>query len=112
VVVMIGRQFYILPQVEHMINSIFPQEDLSDFHSITSDAALSINLGSPFTGDGLRPVLPNVVRGGLMSCFPGNELDKELKEWVEGAEDGVIFMSFGSVVKASKMPEEKRILKT
>jgi hypothetical protein len=42
-----------------------------------------------------------------MSCFPGSPLEGELKEWVEGAEHGVIYLSFGSVVKASKMPESR-----
>ncbi len=42
-----------------------------------------------------------------MSCRPGDDLEGELNEWVEGAKDGVIYVSFGSVVKASQMPEER-----
>ena len=42
-----------------------------------------------------------------MSCKSGSVLDGELKSWVEGAEHGVIYLSFGSVVKASEMPEER-----
>ena len=34
-----------------------------DFSAMTQNVALAINMGSPFTGDGLRPVMPNVVRG-------------------------------------------------
>ncbi len=47
------------------------------------------------------------ILGGLMSCRPGNKLEGELKDWVEGAKDGVIYVSFGSVVKAHEMPEER-----
>lgn len=45
--------------------------------------------------------------GGLMSCEPGRPLEGELKEWVEGAREGVIYLSFGSVLKASVMPESR-----
>ena len=31
----------------------------------------------------------------------------DLKEWVEGAEHGVILMSFGTVVKPGMMPEHR-----
>ncbi len=33
-----------------------------------------------------------------------------LKDWVEGAEHGVIYLSFGSMMKASLMPESRRKL--
>ena len=42
-----------------------------------------------------------------MSCVPGSGLEGELKAWVDGAEHGVIYMSFGSVVKGSQMSEER-----
>ena len=34
-----------------------------DCSAMTQNVALAINMGSPFTGDGLRPIMPNVVRG-------------------------------------------------
>ena len=34
-----------------------------DLLSLCDDVAMTINMGSPFTGDGLRPVMPNVIRG-------------------------------------------------
>ena len=48
-----------------------------------------------------------ICKGGLMSCKPGSSpgLEGELKSWVEGAEHGVVYLSFGSVVRASEMPE-------
>ena len=47
-----------------------------------------------------------------MTCKQLNldPLPEGLKQWVEGAEHGVIFVSFGSIIKASKMPEAKRQL--
>jgi len=108
--VMLGRKYYALPRVADMIAEVYPQESALDLDDLSKNTALVINHGSPFTGDGLRPTLPNTIQAGLMSCFPGSPLEGELKEWVEGAEHGVIYLSFGSVVKASKMPESRRQL--
>ena len=37
-----------------------------DLFAMTQEAALAINMGSPFTGDGLRPVMPNLIRGNIL----------------------------------------------
>jgi len=105
------RRFYILPKIEMMLGEVFPGEKIPDLHQASQKAALSINLGSPFMGDGLRPTMPNTVLAGLMSCEPGGELAAgELRDWIHGAKHGVVFLSFGSVAKASLMPESRRKL--
>ena len=53
--------------------------------------------------------MPNTILAGLMSCRSNpNPLPADLATFVESAEHGVIYVSFGSVIKASKMPEDKR----
>ena len=71
-------------------------------------SALFINHGTPFTGDGLRPVMPNSIMAGLMTCKPPQPLPDDLAAFVDSAKHGVILVSFGSVLQASKMPEHKR----
>jgi len=102
------RKLYMLPQVEKMIREVYPEETDVDLDALSRTAALAINMGSPFLGDGLRPLLPNSIQAGLMSCDEGSPLEGELKDWVEGAKHGVIYLSFGSVVKSSEMPESRR----
>ena len=62
-----------------------------------------------------RPVMPKTIMSGLMTCRPAEPLPKDLNDFVEvknsiehlfvlttilqGAEHGVIFVSFGSVIK-------------
>ena len=70
--------------------------------------ALYINHGSPFLGDGLRPVSPKTIHAGLMSCRPAQPLPQDLLEFVQSAQYGVILVSFGSILQASAMPEYKR----
>ena len=54
--------------------------------------------------------MPNTILGGLMSCRAPPPLPEDLNSFVESAEHGVIFVSFGSVLQASKMPEQKRVM--
>ena len=53
----------------------------------------------------LRPIAPNFVYAGMMVCHDEPPpLEGPLREFVEGAEDGVIVVSFGSgVVMNSQM---------
>ena len=55
--------------------------------------------------------MPSTVLAGLMTCHASPApLPDHLNTFVESAEHGVIYVSFGSVIKASKMPEDKRKL--
>ena len=47
--------------------------------------------------DGVRPVNPNTIFVGGMHTVPAKPLTGKLKTWVEEAEHGVIYISFGSV---------------
>ena len=59
----------------------------------------------------MRPVMPNTIMAGLMTCRSSPApLPPDLATFVEEVEHGVVLVSFGSVIKASKMPEEKRKL--
>ena len=45
-----------------------------------------------------------------MNCSPAQPLPQHLANFVEAAEHGVILVSFGSILEASKMPEYKRMM--
>ena len=91
------------------MQEVFPDDTIPPLDLLNSKIALSINHGTPFTGDGLRPVMPKTIMAGLMTCNPAKPLPDDLETFIQGSgEHGVIFVSFGSVVKASKMPEAKR----
>ena len=108
------RDLYTVPQIHSMLRAIFPDEDIPHVDDLIQKTALLINHGSPFLGDGLRPVMPKTIMAGFMSCNPTNPLPADLEDWVQGADHGVILVSFGSVIQSSKMPESKRqsMLKT
>merc|ERR1719369_604807 len=102
------RDLYALPKVHSMLARVFPNEEIPHLNDLIKTTSLVINHGSPFLGDGLRPVMPQTIFAGLMSCNPPGPLPQDLEDFIQGSEHGVIYVSFGSVIKASKMPEAKR----
>ena len=46
----------------------------------------------------------------MMNCRPAEPLPADLEEFFNGSGDeGVVYVSFGSALQASKMPESKRL---
>ncbi|KAK6621421.1 hypothetical protein RUM44_001228 [Polyplax serrata] len=54
-----------------------------------------------------RPYLPNMVEIGGFHIKPPKPLPKDLQAFMDGAKDGVILFSMGSVLPSSDFPEEK-----
>ena len=52
--------------------------------------------------------MAQTVMAGLMTCSTPAPLPPHLASWLEQADHGVVFVSFGSVITAAKMPKEKR----
>ena len=52
-------------KVDNLLAEVFPTESAVSpgVEDLAGNTALVINHGSPFTGDGLRPTLPNIVQG-------------------------------------------------
>ncbi|CAL4065677.1 unnamed protein product [Meganyctiphanes norvegica] len=56
-----------------------------------------------------QPMVQNVVYAGGIHLKDAKPLTGELEEWAQNSgEAGFIYMSFGSLVKTSEMPEEYR----
>lgn len=64
------------------------------------------------SGDGIlnppKAMTPNVIQVGPMHILPPKPLTGDLKTWVEGANDGVIYFSLGSNMQGTSLPEGKR----
>ena len=52
----IARRLVLLPGISRMLGDVYPEErdSMPDLHTLSMEAALFINHGSPFLGDGLR----------------------------------------------------------
>ena len=105
------NEFYLRPKTHSLLVEVFPEDkDIPSISSLSKTAALLITHGSPFLADGMKPSMPQSVQAALMSCGPTDPLPAELRTFMDDAEHGVIFISFGSVIKPSMMPESKRLI--
>jgi len=105
---LVARKIYILPQAENLLSEVYKSDSIPSLDELSKNTALVINHGTPFTGDGARPVMAKTIMAGLMSCSPAKPLPEDLEKYINDSPHGVIFVSFGSVLQASKMPEPKR----
>ena len=56
---------------------------------------------------GSWPYLPNVIEVGGLGVKDAKPLTGELAAWLDSASAGAVFISFGSAISPSQMPEEK-----
>ena len=104
------RNLYILHNVYTVLNKNFPNEEIPDLIELEKNVSLSLSFSHPLLMDGWRPYAPNHVNLGMLNCKgvknlpPGDKIAK----FLDSAKEGVIYVSFGSVIQASQMSDEKR----
>lgn len=54
-----------------------------------------------------RPSLPNIINIGGSHIKPARSLPDDIKTFLDGAKDGAIYFSFGTIMKSSRMPADK-----
>ncbi|KAF6213836.1 hypothetical protein GE061_011558 [Apolygus lucorum] len=57
---------------------------------------------------GPRPTNPSTIEVGGLNMLPAKPLSKDLKTLLDGAKNGVVYFSMGSVLKGSSMSADKR----
>ena len=67
-------------------------------------------MGNPFILNGWSPMAPNYVQLALLNCKPAKDFleNDQIGNFLKNSKNGVIYVSFGSVIKASLMGEDKR----
>lgn len=104
-----GAEHGFIRPSEKLYRELLPDGDnLPDMHSIQANVSLVFS-NSHWTLTHPRPLLPDVIDVGGMHTRPRNPLPNDLQTILdESGEEGFIFFSLGSIVKASEMPEEYR----
>ena len=105
------KTFKYWPQLESILDTSFPQykDNRPSLIEMLKNVGLVLTYGHPLIMDGLRPTSPNYVTIGMMKCDPPPALPKDLQKFMDEAKDGVIFVSFGSVMQASEMSDDIRL---
>ncbi|XP_042887614.1 uncharacterized protein LOC122263301 [Penaeus japonicus] len=99
------RHWSIVPPTQKEISAQFP--DLPPLLDIERNQSLTL-MNSHFTMNDVLPLLPSQVEVGAMHCRPGKPLPEDLKSWISGASDGVVYFSLGSVAQGHSMPKKYR----
>ena len=75
---------------------------------LESDSSLVLCQGTPLIMNGMRPVPPNIVYCGMMQCREPQPLPPDLQQFMDAATEGVVYVSFGSVLQGSQVPQDKK----
>jgi len=97
--------------VKGIIKRQFPEEE--QLHSLSimdleKQANCAIAAANPLLMQGLRPIPPNLVYCGMMQCKPSQPLSGKLRKFMDSATEGVLYVSFGSVLLSCQLPEDKK----
>ena len=106
------RNTYFLSKVNEFLDQKFPGEERPGILEIERNTSLVLQFGHPLILDGWAPMVPNYVQLGMMNCRPGNPFPAgdEIGDFLKKSKKGVIFVSFGSIIKGSLMtPDKKQI---
>merc|ERR1719384_1857494 len=87
-----------------------PRPDLTrlSIGELEGSASLILAQGNPLIMGGLRPVPPNLVYCGMMQCREAEPLPEDLQQFMDSATEGVVLVSFGSVLQGSQVPQDKK----
>ena len=108
----VGRKYFILSIAYRALDKHFPGEIIPDLLELERNASLAFTFGHPLILDGWSPMAPNYVQLGMMNCRPAKELppNDDIGNFLKKSKNGVVFMSFGSVIQPYLMPKEVKEL--
>ncbi|XP_020812796.1 UDP-glucuronosyltransferase 2B15-like [Drosophila serrata] len=107
------RHWVHLPNMEKVFKKHFPNSKKT--MAEVMDSFSFVLLGQHFSLSHPRPYLPNMIEvGGLHISHKPKPLPEDIKQFIEGSPDGVIYFSMGSNIKSKDLPQEIRdtLLKT
>jgi hypothetical protein len=100
-----ARRYYFLPKMEALYRK-YVRPDLPGVEELERNSSLAL-INSHINFVPPRPLTPDVIEVGGMHLRDAKPLAKEFKDFCDGAKDGVILFSMGTVLPLSKMPEKR-----
>ena len=106
----IFRNIIMLGQANELLDKHFPGEIRPSLLALERNASVAFSFGHPLLLDGWSPMVPNYVQLGMMNCRPGKpfEPNDPIGQFLNNSKNGVVFMSFGSIIQPSLMTKESK----
>lgn len=101
------RHLLTIPLQNWSLNKLFPDlGPLPSVHDLRKNISLTfVNAHRSITHP--RPSMPGMIYIGGAHVKPPKPLPSDLQQFLDEAKHGVIYFSFGTVLKSSNMPKEK-----
>ncbi|CAO1437944.1 unnamed protein product [Diamesa hyperborea] len=102
----IAFELIYIPGQTKIYNNFFPKATKS-FKEVLRNPAMVL-LNNHVSSSSSRPYLPNMIEIGGIHVDAIKDLPTDLKDYLDSADEGVIYFSMGSIVRATDWPVAKR----
>lgn len=93
---------------EQYYDEVFTGDEYPRYSVAKKNIALLL-VNEHFTQGSVRPLLPNTIGvSGLQTSDKVNPLPEDIKDFVDGATNGLIFVSFGTNIRSADLTSAKR----
>lgn len=97
-----------MKETEKITRKYIRDENLPPLSDLIKETSM-VFVNTHFSLEGPTPNPPTVVElGGIHITKEEKPLDPELKAVLDAATDGVIYVSWGSMIRAATLPDDKR----
>ncbi|XP_046981628.1 UDP-glucosyltransferase 2-like [Schistocerca americana] len=100
------RRFLYMPEQNELSRKFFG--DSTPLPSEIEKNVSFVMVNTHFSTDYPKPLVPAIIEIGGLQAKPPQPLSKDLKEFLDSAKDGAIFMSLGSNIRSDKLDEASR----
>ncbi|CAO1424279.1 unnamed protein product [Diamesa tonsa] len=98
--------FFHFPLQRQIYDASFP-DPKPCLNTLKKDVSLVL-LNSHFTLNYPRPYVPNMIEVGGMHINQKKPLPKNIQDYLDSADEGVVYFSMGSIIQATDWPVQKR----
>ncbi|XP_055326702.1 UDP-glucosyltransferase 2-like [Sitodiplosis mosellana] len=100
-------KYKMMSDTDKIIQRHFKNEEIPPTGELVKETSLMF-VNTHYSFSGSRPNAPTVVELGGVHIKEETHLDPEIKALLDSAADGVIYVSWGSMIRAETLPHEKR----
>ncbi|XP_041775418.1 uncharacterized protein LOC121595468 [Anopheles merus] len=107
---LVVRQLYYIPQQNRLAQAHFAKIEGPELMPSIRDLEKSISVilvNSHLSTSPPRPTIPGLVNVAGAHIKPAKELPDDIRKFLDGAKEGVIFFSLGSYMRSADMPKDK-----
>ncbi|XP_031639046.1 UDP-glucuronosyltransferase 1-3-like [Contarinia nasturtii] len=95
------------PATDEIIQKYMKNDNVPSVTELVKETSLMF-VNSHYSYTGSTPNAPTVIELGGIHIKEEKPLDTELKTFLDSAKDGVIYVSWGSMIRGSTLPDAKR----